>query len=123
MRILSWLLRAFVFFTLFAFALNNQEPVVVHGFFGLDWHAPLVIVVLLAFGAGSALGVLAMLPPWWRARRRAADGTRDLMPDRPATAPAAGGRDMPPASGPKRAEPPPSGFDGGSTTSRADLGI
>lgn len=122
MRILSWLLRALVFFTLFAFALNNQELVVVHGFFGIDWRAPLVIVVLLAFGAGSALGVLAMLPPWWRARRRAADGARDGMPGSAAPAGLASGRDKSAAPASTREAEPPSGFDGG-TASRADLGI
>ena len=71
MRILVWLARAFVFFTLFAFALNNQQPVTVHWFFGVDWSAPMVIVVLAAFAVGSATGVLAMLPSWWRHRREA----------------------------------------------------
>ncbi len=71
MRILVWLARAFVFFTLFAFALNNQQPVTVHWFFGVDWSAPMVIVVLAAFALGSATGVLAMLPSWWRHRREA----------------------------------------------------
>ena len=71
MRILVWLARAFVFFTLFAFALNNQQPVTVHWFFGVDWSAPMVIVVLAAFAVGSATGVLAMLPSWWRHRRQA----------------------------------------------------
>ncbi len=69
MRLLTWLLRAFIFFTLFAFALNNQQAVTVRWFFGFDWHAPLVIVVLLAFGMGCALGVLAMVPAWLRQRR------------------------------------------------------
>ena len=69
MRLLTWLLRAFIFFTLFAFALNNQQAVTVRWFFGLDWQAPLVIVVLLAFGLGCAVGVLAMVPAWWRQRR------------------------------------------------------
>jgi len=71
MRILAWLLRAFIFFTLFAFALNNQQAATVRWFFGVQWQAPMVIVVLLAFGAGCALGVLAMAPPWWRQRRQA----------------------------------------------------
>jgi len=66
MRLFIWLLRAFVFFALFAFALNNQQAVTVRWFFGLDWQAPLVIVVLLSFAAGCALGVLAMVPRWWR---------------------------------------------------------
>ena len=69
MRLIVWLFRAFIFFTLFAFALNNQQSAVVHWFFGVEWHAPLVIVVLVAFAAGCAIGVLAMVPAWWRHRR------------------------------------------------------
>ena len=69
MRIVTWLVRAFIFFTLFAFALNNQHDAIVHWFFGAQWRAPLVIVVLAAFGAGLGLGVLAMMPRWWRQRR------------------------------------------------------
>lgn len=71
MRILTWLIRAFLFFTLFAFALNNQHEVTVHWFFGAQWRAPLVIVVLVAFGVGVALGVFAMVPRWWRHHRLA----------------------------------------------------
>ena len=69
MRAIVWLLRSFVFFTLFAFALNNQQTTTVHWFFGAEWRAPLVIVVLVAFAAGCAIGVLAMVPAWWRHRR------------------------------------------------------
>ena len=69
MRILSWLLRAFIFFTLFAFALNNQHSASVHWFFGVQWRAPMVFVVLAAFAAGCALGAAAMLPGWWKNRQ------------------------------------------------------
>ena len=69
MRALAWLVRAFIFFALFAFALNNQQEVAVHWFFGFEWHAPMVIIVLAAFAAGCAVGVLAMVPSWWRQRR------------------------------------------------------
>ncbi len=69
MRILVWIFRALIFFTLFAFALNNQQPANVRWFFGVEWHAPMVIVVLVVFAAGCALGVLAMVPSWWRHRR------------------------------------------------------
>lgn len=69
MRIVVWLLRGFLFFALFAFALNNSHDVVVHWFFGHEWRSPLVIVVLAAFGLGAALGVLAMVPAWWKHRR------------------------------------------------------
>jgi putative membrane protein len=69
MRILVWLFRAFIFFTLFAFALNNQQEAAVRWFFGFEWRAPMVIVVLVAFAAGCAFGVVAMVPSWWRHRR------------------------------------------------------
>ncbi|MCO5976667.1 LapA family protein [Ideonella oryzae] len=71
MRVFVWLLRAFLFFALFAFALNNQQVVTVHWFFGFVWNAPLVIVVLAALAAGLVFGVLSMTPSWWRQRRRA----------------------------------------------------
>lgn len=71
MRIVVWLLRGFIFFTLFAFALNNQQTTTVHWFFGVQWSAPMVIVVLVSFAAGCAIGVIAMVPGWWKHRRAA----------------------------------------------------
>ena len=72
MKYLSWLLKAAIFFTLFAFALNNQQDVTLHFFFGTVWQAPLVLVVLAVFTAGVAIGVLGMVPRWWKHRRVAA---------------------------------------------------
>jgi uncharacterized integral membrane protein len=69
MRILVWLFRAAVFFTLFAFALNNQQEAAVRWFFGQEWRAPMVFIVLAAFALGCAFGVLAMVPTWWKHRR------------------------------------------------------
>jgi hypothetical protein len=40
MKYLLWLLKAAIFFTLFAFALNNQQDATVHFFFGTQWRAP-----------------------------------------------------------------------------------
>ncbi|MCW5237219.1 LapA family protein [Verminephrobacter eiseniae] len=71
MKYLLWLLKAAIFFTLFAFALNNQQDATVHFFFGTQWRAPLVLVVLAAFSAGLAVGVLGMVPRWWRHRSAA----------------------------------------------------
>jgi uncharacterized integral membrane protein len=71
MWLLQWTLKAAIFFTLFAFALNNQHDAVVHFFFGTTWQAPLVLVVLSAFVVGVAVGVLGMVPRWWRHRRLA----------------------------------------------------
>jgi len=67
-KYLMWLLKAAIFFTLFAFALNNQQLVAVNFFFGTYWKANLVLVVLTAFGIGLLLGVLLMMPRWWRSR-------------------------------------------------------
>jgi uncharacterized integral membrane protein len=80
MRLFVWLFRAFIFFTLFAFALNNQQPASVRWFFGVEWHARMVIVVLVAFAAGCAFGVLAMVPSWWRHRRVARKHTPAAAP-------------------------------------------
>ena len=68
-KYLMWLLKAAIFFTLFAFALNNQQVVSVRLFFGTSWNAPLVLVVLATFACGLALGVLMMMPRWWRNRK------------------------------------------------------
>ncbi|HWK83504.1 MAG TPA: LapA family protein [Caldimonas sp.] len=69
MRLFVWLVRAAVFFVLFAFALNNQHDSSIHWFFGQEWRAPMVFIVLAAFGLGCAFGIFAMVPSWWRHRR------------------------------------------------------
>ncbi|NDY90163.1 LapA family protein [Ideonella livida] len=86
MKFLRWLLRAFLFFTLFAFALNNQDSAQVHWFFGYVWSAPMVVIVAVTFAAGAVTGVLAMTPSWWRQWRLAAPGRRPAA-EPPATAP------------------------------------
>ena len=72
MKYLLWLLKAAIFFTLFAFALNNQHDATVYFFFGTSWRAPLVLVVLAAFAGGLVVGALGMLPGWWKHRTAAA---------------------------------------------------
>lgn len=67
----KWLLKAAIFFTLFAFALNNQGDATVRFFFGQQWTAPMVLVVLSAFALGLLVGVLGMVPRWWRHRTAA----------------------------------------------------
>ena len=71
MWLLQLLLKAAIFFTLFAFALNNQHDAVVHFFFGTTWRAPLVLVLLVVFVMGVAVGVVGMVPRWWKHRRLA----------------------------------------------------
>lgn len=93
-RLLKWILKAAVFFALFAFALNNQQDATVHLLFGRQWRAPMMLIVLVAFALGMVVGVLGMLPGWWS--RRAA----------PAAAQTAAGD---PPSGPDSLSAPPHG--------------
>jgi len=69
MRVIVWLIRALVFFALFAFAVNNRHEAYIHWFFGQQWRAPMVFIVLAAFALGCAFGVFAMVPSWWKHRR------------------------------------------------------
>ena len=71
MWLLQFILKAAIFFTLFAFALNNQHDAVVHFFFGTTWRAPLVLVLLAVFVMGVAIGVIGMVPRWLKHRRLA----------------------------------------------------
>ena len=80
MKYLAWLLKAAIFFTLFAFALNNQQDTTVHFFFGTQWTAPMVLVVLAAFAAGLVIGAVFMVPRWWR-HRRSASSPHSVMPE------------------------------------------
>lgn len=84
MKYLVWLLKAAIFFTLFAFALNNQHEATVHFFFGHQWSAPLVLVVLAAFATGLAIGALGMVPRWLTqravARRHLAKAQAKIAP-------------------------------------------
>lgn len=91
MRLIVWLFRAFIFFTLFAFALNNQQESGIRWFFGQEWRAPMVFIVLAAFALGCAFGVFAMVPSWWKHRsnaRKHAPVIETNQPDLPATTPA-----------------------------------
>ena len=104
MRILVWLFRAAIFFSLFAFALNNRRTETINWFFGYKWEAPMVLIVLAAFVLGCVFGVLAMVPSWWRHRRVAR--RRRPEPALPHTGiPAASGTPEPLPSAPPRDGP------------------
>lgn len=79
---LKWAFEAALFMILFAFALNNQQDTTIYFFFGTVWKTSMVIVVLSVFTLGVAIGVLGMMPRWWkyhqashRAKRNAERGT------------------------------------------------
>src|SRR5450631_1904049 len=61
MRYLNWILRVVLFIALLGFAVKNDQPITLHYFFGYEWQSSLVLVLLIFFAAGMAVGVLAML--------------------------------------------------------------
>jgi uncharacterized integral membrane protein len=72
MRYLIWLFRVFLFLILLGFAVKNDEPVVLRYFFGYEWHASLIVVLLLFFAVGVAFGMLAVLGSLLRQRKELA---------------------------------------------------
>jgi lipopolysaccharide assembly protein A len=90
MKYLTWLPKAAIFFTLLAFALNNQQDTTVHFFFGAQWRAPVVLVVLAAFALGVVVGVLGMVPRWWKHRVEIRRAQRDMAAPPAQTANTAG---------------------------------
>jgi len=83
MRYLRWILKLVLFLLLLGFALKNTEPVTVRYVLGLQWSAPLSLVMLLFFVTGAVLGVIAALTLAYRQRRELAS-LRDAAagPDR-----------------------------------------
>ena len=69
MRLIAWILRIVLFLVLFLFAMKNYEVVPLKFYFDFEWRAPLVLLLLIFFAGGMALGVLACLPRLFRQRR------------------------------------------------------
>ena len=71
MRILTYVLRGFIFFVLVAFAINNQQPVTVNWFFSYAWTAP-------SASAGSQAGSCSRSMTRSSSRRSPPSATRSL---------------------------------------------
>jgi hypothetical protein len=85
MRVLVWVLRALVFFTLFAFA-STIGDATLRWFFGYEWRAPTMVVVPRR--SRWLRLALAMVPRWWRqlraARRQVPPSTATVPSETPA---------------------------------------
>lgn len=66
MRFLLWII---VFLLALSFAIKNTDNVSVRYYLGMEWNAPLVIVLLVVFCGGVIAGVAANLPYVFRLRR------------------------------------------------------
>jgi uncharacterized integral membrane protein len=99
-RLFQWVLKGAVFFTLFAFALNNSEDVNLKFFFGTQWTGPMVLVVLAVFTLGLITGVIGMLPHWWKHKKELEKSRAELHQARHAQKPS-------PTTAPKPIPPTP----------------
>jgi lipopolysaccharide assembly protein A len=72
MRYLTWFLRIVLFVLLLGFTVRNVETVTLHYYFGYEWQAPLVLIILLFFALGVVIGVLSCLGKIFTQRRKIA---------------------------------------------------
>jgi putative membrane protein len=68
MRIVIWLLRAIIFVALFGLALKNSASVDVRLYLDTVWQAPLALVILASFAAGTLIGMTALVATLVRQR-------------------------------------------------------
>jgi uncharacterized integral membrane protein len=59
MSVLRWVAGVLLFIVLLFVALQNAEPVTLRFYHWWSWQAPLIFMLLLAFAAGVAAGLLA----------------------------------------------------------------
>lgn len=78
MRYLSWLLKFILFLLLLSFAVKNTETTVLRYYLGYEWQAPLVVILLVFFCAGAAIGVAASLSYLFRQRREILNLKREM---------------------------------------------
>ncbi len=79
MRYLIWLVRVLLFLVLLGFALKNDQPVALRYLFGFEWQAPLVVLLLVFFFLGAALGMIALVGKLLRQRREIAVLKREVQ--------------------------------------------
>jgi lipopolysaccharide assembly protein A len=82
MRTLILALKLALFLVVLTFAVRNTDVVTVRYFLGWEWQSPLIFVMLIAFCAGIALGLLAALPKLFRQRREIATLKRERVSSR-----------------------------------------
>ena len=76
MRYLIWFPRIVLFVLLLGFTLKNAETVTLRYYFGYEWDAPLILIILLSFALGHAIGIISCIGKILRAKREMATGRR-----------------------------------------------
>jgi uncharacterized integral membrane protein len=85
MLIFTWLVRGILFLVLVVLALQNTHPATVYLFFGTEWRAPMMLIMLATLVLGAVLGVLAMLPRVLQKRVAATPAPSAITAAEPAT--------------------------------------
>jgi len=70
MRYFLWILKFALFVVVLSFAVKNTDTVAVRYYLGLEWQAPLVLVLLTFFCLGVVVGIVASLGHVFRQRRQ-----------------------------------------------------
>jgi lipopolysaccharide assembly protein A len=109
MSVLRWIFTAVIFVALLFISLQNADPVTVRVFTFYAWQAPLVFVILIAFTAGVALGLLSAAFKVARLKRQMNRMRREHRAHPPTPSPHGAAPGTRPASGPGF-EPPTGGF-------------
>ena len=78
MRIVLWIVKLALFLVVLSFAVKNTDPVTVRYYLGSEWQAPLILVLLIAFCAGAAVGIMTALGRVYRQRREIGGLRREL---------------------------------------------
>lgn len=86
MRYIAWFIKIVLFLLFFAFAIKNTHAVALFGLLGDKIELPMVVLLLLVFLLGLAVGVLAMLASMYVTRRELGETRKALAmyTDRPA---------------------------------------
>jgi uncharacterized integral membrane protein len=58
-RTLLLILKLILFLLLLGLAVRNSDHIAVHYFLGMEWQAPLSLVIFVAFASGLITGLLA----------------------------------------------------------------
>jgi putative membrane protein len=72
MKLFYGVLKVLLVLMVLSFALKNTDTVSVRYYLGVQWQAPLIVVMLAAFAAGVAAGAVASLTQVARVRRELA---------------------------------------------------
>ena len=78
MGLLRWIVGGIVFLALLFLSLQNSELATVRFYHWFSWQAPLIFLLLTAFAAGVAAGVLASLARTARLKRQLARLRKEL---------------------------------------------